>query len=98
MPNVNIIGIGDKINLNMNKHDENKVAKIIKDMCGIALSSLSKMYNEESRLFCHRVKKENGHLKKEGHSVRYTIITLLLNHYEVKLADIYLEVSSKCLS
>jgi hypothetical protein len=49
----------------------------------LAANWLGPMFDDESQLFCHRLKPDRGALVREGHSHRYTTMTLLgLNRFE----------------
>ena len=51
--------------------------KLINELLTASVHGLSSMYDTNSNLFCYRVKKTAHGLMKEGHSLRYTIISLL---------------------
>lgn len=51
--------------------------KFMRRLRALALSSLGRMFDRRERLFHFRVRKTNGAIVPEGHSRRYTAITLI---------------------
>ncbi|MFZ2446285.1 MAG: hypothetical protein WAW37_08005 [Syntrophobacteraceae bacterium] len=48
-----------------------------RDLVELAVRGLEDMFDEGEQLFCHRSKLDGDKLENEGHSLRYTLITLL---------------------
>jgi hypothetical protein len=52
----------------------------IRQLCDLALDGLVPMFDSERQLFCYRLKQTDRGLVPEGHSHRYTMLTLLGLH------------------
>lgn len=50
------------------------------DLISLAVRGLGPMFDSQRQLYCYRLTKEEGSLRREGMSPRYTIITLLGLH------------------
>ena len=60
--------------------DKIELDRFLKELKDISVRGLSKMFDPEKQLFCYRMRKNGDDISREGHSVRYTIITLLGLH------------------
>ena len=60
--------------------DQMELNCLLKELKDISVRGLSKMFDPEKQLFCYRMRKNGDDISREGHSVRYTIITLLGLH------------------
>jgi hypothetical protein len=71
------------------------IKKLINDLLSSSVNGLSSMYDANNNLFCYRVKKTAHGLMKEGHSLRYTIISLLgLNRLQAHNGESPIDVQS----
>jgi hypothetical protein len=52
----------------------------VRQLTEVAANWLVPMFDDERQLFCHRLKRNPGGLVREGHSHRYTMMTLLGLH------------------
>jgi len=61
-------------------HTADRIANtnaLLQQLKGISLQGLSKMIDPEKQLFCLKVRKNGNGVLREGHSLRYTIISLI---------------------
>jgi hypothetical protein len=52
----------------------------VRELVELAANGLVEMFDPETKLFCHRLNRTAGGLVREGHSPRYTMMTLLGLH------------------